>query len=392
MNFLVITLDHQRFDAFGCRGNHLAHTPNLDALLAESMDFTNCYTQAPVCSPARHSMATGRYCHAHGVILNEAMPFSGLHTIAHALKPLGYRRFNQGHVHWRDFDMDNGYEGFWSARGDDFVESLSPAAQRRHEWEYQDITRRQSGGPSPRNREEYWGHDVAQTAIRQMREAVDEGKPFLCWTGFTEPHPPFYPPRDLYERTDQATLELPTNQDQSTHPYVAKKQQEWQHLTEVEKRQVLAGYYGMVALADEYVGKVLRAIRELGVEDETTVILTSDHGDQMWEHDLITKFVMFESSVHVPFAIRVPGQSGGTNSAFVEHVDMFPTICDLAGTPIPVSVQGRSLQPLLSGETPDDWRDAVFSQMGGMKMIRTEKWKLNVYDDKAGELYNCETI
>ena len=99
-NILILMCDHHRFDALSCLGNPLAHTPNLDRLAAGSVRFTNCFNQALVCAPTRHSLATGRYCHAHGVITNRHKPYPGMRTIAHALQPLGYRRFNQGHIHW----------------------------------------------------------------------------------------------------------------------------------------------------------------------------------------------------------------------------------------------------------------------------------------------------
>ena len=94
MNILVLMSDHHRFDALGGCGNPLAHTPNLDRLAAQSIRFQNCFTQSPVCAPARHCLATGRYAHAQGVITNGHKPLPGMFTIAHALQPLNYRRFH----------------------------------------------------------------------------------------------------------------------------------------------------------------------------------------------------------------------------------------------------------------------------------------------------------
>ena len=110
MNILVLMCDHHRFDALSCLGNPLAHTPNLDRLAERSVLFENCYNQSPVCAPARHSLATGRYAHAQGVITNRHQPHPGMHTIAHSLQPRRYRRFHLGHMHWTDREMDNGYE------------------------------------------------------------------------------------------------------------------------------------------------------------------------------------------------------------------------------------------------------------------------------------------
>ena len=389
-NVLVLMGDHHRFDALGRLGNPLARTPNLDRLAARSVCFQNCFTQSPVCSPARHSLATGRYAHAHGVTNNGNKPFAPMATIAHALQPLGYRRFQLGHMHWGDPTMDNGYEPLIGLT--QWASSLPKKAYDRWEWEKQAITRRTTAGPSPRNREQFGGYHCARRAVEQMESAVQRGEPFLCWLAFSEPHPPFYPPRDLYERTDQARITLPEQAPASApppHRHILDKRREWEHLTETEIRQMIAGYYGMVALMDEYAGMALDALERLGIRDETIVIWTADHGDQMWEHRLFLKFVMREASVRVPLLIHVPGGKPGLRTELVEHVDLFPTICELLGAEIPSTVQGRSLAPLVDGAPgPSDWRDAVFSQIGNTQMIRTTQWKLVVYDGEPGELFD----
>ena len=391
-NVLVLMCDHHRFDALSCLGNPLADTPNLDRLAAQSVRFANCFNQTPVCAPTRHSLATGQYCHAHGVLTNRHMPYPGMRTIAHALQPLGYRRFQLGHMHRTDRSMDTGYEPWIDENM--WRETMPPKALRRFDWERQAITRRTTAGPSPRTREQYWGYHVATNAIRLVESAVARDERFLCWTAFTEPHPPFYPPREFYDLIDQSRIQLPEQPPPDASPphhKVLRKRREWAHLTEVELRQMLAGYYGMVALVDSYCGMVLDALDRLGIADDTIVIWTVDHGDQMWEHQLFLKFVMREASVRVPLLVRVPGRAPTVRTEFAEHVDLFPTICDLLGAETPDTVQGRSLAPLLGdGPAPPDWRDAVFSQIGNVQMVRTARWKLNVYAGQPGELFDVE--
>lgn len=391
-NILVLVCDHHRFDALGCMGNPLARTPNLDRLAARSVRFTNCFNQAPVCAPARHAMATGRYTHAHGVLTNRHPPHPGMVTIAHALQPQAYRSVCLGHMHWTDPDMDTGYEDYIPFKV--WEEDMPPEVLRRWAWEDQGVTRRTTGGPSPRTREQTPGYHLAQHTIRQIESAVAQDRPFLCWTAFLEPHPPFYPPRSYYEQIDQTQIQLPQQappDSPSPHPYIESMQQEWAHLTPVEIRQVIAGYYGLVTLVDECCGMILDTLDRLGIRDDTIIVWTSDHGDQMWEHQLFTKFNMYDASVHVPLLIDVPGTSPAVREDLVEHIDLFPTLCDLAGVQIPNTVQGRSLQPLL-GESPApaDWRDAVFSQIDTLQMIRTKNHKLNVYDGIPGELYDLQ--
>jgi len=112
----------------------------------------------------------------------------------------------------------------------------------------------------------------------------------------------------------------------------------------------------------------------------------------MWEHELFLKFNMHEASIRVPLLIDIPQSDPGVRSELVEHIDIFPTICELVSATLPRSVQGRSLTPLLSNDpTPEGWQNAVFSQIGDIQMVRTEEWKLNVYDESPGELYDLKS-
>jgi choline-sulfatase len=391
MNVLVLMCDQVRYDALECHGNPYVHTPNLNRLAAKSVRFENAFTQSPACAPARHSLATGKYPSGHGVLSNHDNPSGDLFTVAHALQPLNYRRFQVGNMHWKG-DFDSGYEPLTSSKID--LSLLSEQAVKVREWESLSMTQRRTAGPSPRKKDEYWGYQVAQQSIRQLTEAVEKGEPFLSWTTFFEPHPPFYPPTEYYARRDQSLLPLPEQMPEAAPApcdYILKKRQDWSHLTSVEKRQMIAGYYGLLELADEYVGMVLDAVDRLGIADDTMIIFTSDHGEQLGDHDLFMKFVLREGSVHVPLMIYHPKLQPGSRKQLVELIDLFPTICDLTGAKIPNDIHGRSLRPLLEDEqTPEDWRTAVLCQFGTHTMIRTDEWKLNVYDGQPGELYDLQ--
>lgn len=398
-NVLVIMGDHFRHDAMRWTGNPVAHTPNLDQMAAGSVRFRNCFCQSPVCSPARHSLNTGQYAHRHGVVANGLEPYDGMFTLAHALKPHGYRCTHRGHMHWVG-DSDNGYEpkGTGWIGNDEFGRSVSEAARERMKAESATPVRRTTGGPGPRTAEEHGGHYVMTKTIEDIRESVQAGKPFLAWAAFSEPHPPWYPPVEFYRLIDTASIALPAQAPEGAaqpHPIMANRRREWAHLTEYEVRQIIAAYYGLVALLDSCVGRILDTLDQLGIADNTIVVWSSDHGDQLGEHGLFLKFVMRESSVRVPLMIRLPERISQDRSELVEHIDLFPTICNLVGVDVPDTVQGHSLTPLLgSGPAPADWRDAVFSQIdhcdiqANVEMIRTEEWKLNLYDGRPGELYD----
>ncbi|MDF2714403.1 MAG: sulfatase [Paenibacillus sp.] len=390
MNILVIVCDELRHDALECAGNPYVHTPNMNRLAARSVRFENAFTQAPVCSPARHSLASGKYPHAHGVLANGQQPFEGLYTVDQALKPHGYRGLQIGGV------PKNGRPGSGFETNDYKPDAkfLSEEVLKLYEWENQSLTRRRTGGPSPRTKEEYKGYQAAKYAIRLITDAVEKGDKFHCWVNFAEPHPPYYPPKEIYARFDQGKFEVPEELPDSApapHRSITEKQMEWSHLTHVEKRQIMAGYYGLVELADEYVGMVLDTLDRLGVAGETMIVFTADHGEQLGEHNLYTKFVMREASVRVPLLISLPQLKSGVRSQLIEHVDLFPTLCDYADAPVPAGIHGRSLRTILeTGETPADWRTEVFAQIDDHRMIRTEQWKLNEYGGEPGELYNLQ--
>jgi arylsulfatase A-like enzyme len=408
-NILVLMGDHHRHDAMGWTGNPVAVTPNLDRLAQDACRFTNCFNQSPVCSPARHSINTGQYAHRHGVLHNHVFPYEGMTTIAHALAPAGYRCYHAGHMHWQGA-QDNGYEPpcteGWVGR-EEKDESWSAYARNRRAQENQFLIRVTTGGPGPRAPEQFGGHYVAQKTIEHIEEAVAAGQPFLAWGAFSEPHPPWYPPRAFYEMIDKDRITLPPPVPEGTRDeqgYVQLRARLWEHLTEYEIRQIIAAYYGLNALMDSYVGRVLDAVDRLGIADDTIVIWSSDHGDQLYENGCFLKFITREASVRVPLMIRIPGRSGGVRDELVEHVDLFGTLCDLAGVATPDAVQGETLTPLLGdAPAPEDWRTAVFSEIEApgvremtskdgrgprITMIRTADWKLNAHDGVPGELFD----
>jgi arylsulfatase A-like enzyme len=387
MNILVLICDQLRFDALECNGNSYVSTPNFNRLAARSVQFASAYTSAPICSPARHSLISGLYPFAHGVLNNEMKPSGPLTTVADQLNALGYRSIHVSAVP----EKGNSKYGFESVKPKNLMELLSEEDKKRVEWEHTGPIRRRSAGPSTRPTELHKGYLVAEKAVELIEEAAAKNENFHMWIGFSEPHPPFYPSRPFFEKFDQSQFKLPGEMPETApapHSYVTKQQQEWSHMTDDQKRQMFAGYYGLVEMADQFVGKVLDTVERLNLLEDTLIVFTADHGEQLGDHGLYLKFVMREQSVHVPLMFSHPSFTPAIRSELVAHVDLFSTLCDMAGAEIPGHLHGRSLRPLLEGEpTPSDWRKEVISQMETRLMLRTAEWKLNVYDGGPGELY-----
>ncbi|CAG7620489.1 Choline-sulfatase [Paenibacillus solanacearum] len=388
MNIVVIICDQLRYDALQCNGNPYVQTPNLNRLAERSVQFTSAFTSAPICSPARHSLISGVYPFAHGVTDNETKPAKPLETIAHKLHTAGYRS-----AHITAVPEKGGFDhGFDTVRPQNLNDILSEQDKSAVAWENSKAVLRLTAGPSTRTKEQHKGFLVAERAVQFIEEAADNGETFQLWVGFPEPHPPFYPPKPFFDQFDPSKFNLPDELPETAtppHPFITNRQKEWSRLTDAEKRQMLAGYYGLVEMVDQFVGMVVDAIDRQNMTEDTLIVFTSDHGEQLGEHGMYFKFVMRESSVHVPLMFSHPRLKPGVRHELAAHVDLFPTLCDMAGLDIPEHLHGRSLKPLLESEAaPDHWRTEVIAQMENRFMIRTDTWKLNMYDDEPGELYH----
>ncbi len=389
MNVIVITCDQLRFDALSINGNTHVSTPNLDRLAKLSTVFTRAYCQSPLCAPARHSILTGKYPHHNGVMDNSDYPFEGMYTIGHALKPLGVRRLQAGNMHWRGF-VDHGFEPLICSRLN--KNELSPGAYKRISWEENEVTRRTTAGASTKKASDYWGYQVGMAYPMQVGEVVERGESFLSFACILEPHPPFFPPEEIYRSIDQAKIPIPVqvpDGNPAPHKSITNRQKEWAHLTDVEIRQMIAGYHGMVVLSDNHVGMILDTLDRFDLWKDTMIILTADHGEMLGEHNIFLKQVLRENAVHVPFMVYHPDIAPGSCDAFVEHIDIFPTICDYFNADKPAGLDGRSLLPLLKEKRePDGWRTDIFSEIAGDRMLRTNEWKLYIYKDGGRELFD----
>jgi choline-sulfatase len=383
--------DQHRFDAISFRGHAHLKTPHLDSLVARSRDFTAAYTQSPVCAPARYSLATGQYVADHGVCFNSINPRYPVRTIAHQLSAVGYRCFQAGHMHWSEETTDTGYAPLISR--EDWLNSLPLTWRERFEAEHQNAFIRTSmGGPSPLPESAFWGTYVAKKTSEFIDTALDDEVPFFAWASIYEPHPPFFPPAEVYRKYIEQDICIPKVEDKGSprDPAQEKRRGKWSHLTDHEIRQMMAGYFGMVEVADRSVGSIIGFLDKRGILENTWIIWTSDHGEQLYDHGLFLKFCMYEESVHVPLTIAGPGIPAGVETALVEHVDLFPTLCEVAGLDVPETCSGRSLLPILQspGVVPPDWRDRVYSQINDLEMVRSRDWKLVTRAGKPVELYD----
>ena len=403
-NILLIHVDQHRHDCLGVDGHPAAHTPHLDRLAAEGVNFTHAFCPIPICMPARTSLLTGVYATQHGCLANRGTegyrPMDPqLPTFSQALKAGGY---------WL------GYVGKW--------EVGTPAAPQEFGFdEYVAdkgyLTWRREQGLPPLPTKNGWFGEVdpgvtpdqsalgwgADHTIRLLKQAAARQEPFFIRWDPNEPHLPNVLPEPFASLVaPDAVPPWPSFPDALVgKPYIQRQQLRTWGLEGwgwKEWAPIVARYLGEVALIDHQVGRVLHALDELGLAERTLVVYTSDHGDLCGGHGMIDKhYVMYDDVVRVPLLLRWPGHlpAGRTVDTLVTAaLDLAVTFCAAAGLPQPATFQGRSLLPLAAG-VEDTGRDAIFATYHGnqfglysQRMVRTQRWKYVWNATAEDELYD----
>ncbi|MGC9348938.1 MAG: sulfatase-like hydrolase/transferase, partial [Anaerolineae bacterium] len=364
-NVVVFFTDQQRWDTTGVHGNPLDLTPNFDRMAMNGTHCFNACTCQPVCGPARASLQTGRYALDTGVWRNGLALPGEERTLADYFKEAGYTTGYIGKWHLADGDPvrreQQGNYDYWL--GANVLEFTSEP--------YDTVMYDKEGQPV-----KLPGYRVdAETdaVIRYIDEHQDE--PFFLFVSYLEPHhqnriDDFVPPEGYRERyqnrwipPDLAAL------GGSTHQHIA-------------------GYFGIIKRLDEALGRILDALKSLGLDEDTVVLYTSDHGNHFKTRNSEYKRSCHESSIRIPTALIGPGfDGGGRIQELVSLVDLPPTVLDAAGIEVPASMHGRSILPLVRGEA-QDWPEEVFLQISEAQVgraIRTHRWKYCVSaPDKQG--------
>lgn len=383
-NVLVICADDHAAYVTGAYGNKQVRTPNIDRLAAGGIRFERAYCNSPVCTASRQSFFTGRYPRTIGVTqLKTALPDSEV-TLAETLDRAGYATAGIGKMHFNS-DQKHGFAvridtpeyRAWLAQQSK-VDSFDFPAQPP--WRpFKDPARiwlNAEALPIAEADARMEGTYYAQQAARFLEQPHD--KPFFLMVSFYEPHSPFRFPLEYRGRHQAAqfTAPLPGPEDDAQIPAV------FRNLSPADKQGIAAAYYTSVEYMDKNVGLVLDALERSGQSQDTIVVYLSDHGYMLGQHGRFEKHTSYEEAVRAPLVIRYPRRigAGRVSRAFVELVDLVPTIHSLCNFPQSGPLQGRTLMPLLAGKTTKH-RDYVVVEYAPNEeaMIRDEYWKL-VYE------------
>lgn len=411
LNVLFIIVDDLTATAVSSYENKVCQTPNIDKLASGGVRYTRAYCQYPVCGPSRASFMFGYYPSAtktYGYVSGRANMGPDKKSWSQLFKDNGYYTARVGKIYHMDIDDhikgENGEddEASWNER----YNSQGPEWKAPGEGE---LVQGNPDGTLPIKGGNVMtivkadGDDLvhsdgktAQKASELIRKHKDA--PFFLAVGFFRPHVPFVAPKPYFEPYPYEEICLPdkVEGDWDDIPerginYVTSVNGEMN--VEQEKKAV-AAYYACVAYMDAQVGKVLNTLKEEGLEDNTVVIFTADHGYHLGEHSFWMKVGLHEESARVPLIIRVPGKKPAVCNSFAELIDMYPTIAELAGLQVSEHLQGKSLVKTLD-DAKYEVRDMAFSvtQGGRSALLRTDKWAYIQYDEDAGagiELFDME--
>jgi arylsulfatase A-like enzyme len=335
-NVLFLMADQWRAQATGYAGDPNVKTPHLDRLAARSANFVNAVSGLPVCSPCRASLLTGQRPLTHGVFLNDVPLNPRATTIAKVLKMNGY---------------DTGFIGKWHVDGHGRVRFIPPERRQGFDyWKALECTHDYNNsvyyadGPTKRVWPGYDAFAQTEDARRYLRAHAKGKKPFALFVSWGPPHNP-YPtaPRKYRAMYDPARLKLRANV-----PAAAAQ----------AARRDLAGYYGHCTALDACVGELWKTLREAGIEENTLLVFTSDHGDMLGSHNLSRKQKPWDEAIRVPLVLHLPRQLGTRGrklTAPINTEDLMPTMLGLCGVAIPRSVEGIDYSGHARGEkNPSD--------------------------------------
>lgn len=414
-NVLLVMTDTHRSDAIGAYGNPLIRTSNFDKLAAGGVRFTNCWSQHPVCMPARATIFTGRYPGAHRVRSNGVrLPAAEL-TLAEQMRRNGYTTFGAGKFHFTPHYAGSvptmathpgtwyGFEEFHTGEDGRLGEQAEWIKREHPQWagKPDDVVPRELHNTG-------W---VANHTRDFLQRAARTGKPFFAFASFVDPHQPYNPPAPystMYKETGIPRPLLRAGEHNTRPRHIADFVRQYAQLNASVLRQRTQSY-GEVTFIDDALGGIVETLDQTGLRDNTLIVFLSDHGDMLGDHSLFFKGPYhFRQCASVPLIVSWPSrvQKEKVVDGFVQQVDIMPTILALAGLEIPEGVQGRSQSPVLTTATSDTGYRDILIEYGvsgahapaandldinspDLWTLRTAEWRMSYYPRlQTGELYN----
>ena len=390
-NILLIIVDDLRPE-LGCYGKKVIKTPNIDRLAQQSVVFTKAYCQQSICNPSRTSLLTGKRPESTKVwdLATHFRTHSpDLVTLPQYFKQNGYQAVNIGKI-YHDFLPDpvswsrpeqviSGVQLYQNPKTQERMQQLNEAAKamgKSQQWITSTLR-----GPATESfdapESQYWDGGITDTAIQMLQEFKSK-TPFLLAVGFIKPHLPYSAPQKYWNMYDPLKIPLPKN----TYPpkgaplfamnemYELACYEDFTHiakptertLSESQVRHLKHGYYACVSFIDAQIGRLCDELERSGLRENTVIVLLGDNGYKLGEHGSWGKKTNYETDTRSVLIISLPqaAVNGKSSPALVEFVDIYPTLCDLAGLERPSHLEGTSMVPLLT-EPERPWKIGAFS-------------------------------
>lgn len=399
MNVLFLCVDDLR-PQLACYGVNYLSTPNLDRLAASGTLFERNYCQYPVCGPSRASLLSGlRPTATRFRKWNQRVDVDcpGILTLPQHFRENGYITERLGKVfHDLDDCKDAWSDGAWIPDG---VLGGSPGAYALEA--NQALAREKEHGPAyesaPVADGVYGDGQISARTIEELKRLSAQDKPFFLAAGFLRPHLPFNAPDRYWALYDKEKLPIAANPkppENVSKEFLTEFGELRNYrgipkqgpLTEDQNRTLVQGYCASVSYMDAQIGAVLDEVDRLGLRDNTLIVFWADHGWQLGEHGFWCKHTLFEPSLRTPLMVSGPGVLKGQRSTgLVENLDIYPTLCELAGLPIPPHVQGRSFVAQLR-KPGAPGKEAVFSRFDQGDSIKTDRYRYSEWRDKDGKV------
>jgi choline-sulfatase len=402
-NVLLIMSDEHNPKFLGCAGHPFIATPHLDALARRGTRFTSAYTPCPICVPARAAFAVGRPVHEIGYWDNADAYDGATPSWHHLLRESGHRVASVGKLHFRLTGEDHGFSEeiipmhIYEGKGDLLGLIRDDMPQRGNSKKMIAMA-----GPGE-STYTFYDKDICSRAQVWLHEqaARKDAKPWVLFVSFVAPHFPLTAPPEHYYRYWRQHLPMPklyARELRPKHPYIVDYSRNFNYddyfESEADVKKALSGYFGLVSYLDENIGKVLAALRETGMAEDTVVMYTSDHGDNLGARGLWGKSTMYEEISGVPLLLAGPGiPAGKVVDTPVSHVDAFPTIMEVAGERMPAGFPGIALSRIIQGEKPDRTVLSEYHGMGsstGAFAVRVGRWKYVHYAKYGPQLFDLE--
>ncbi|MBB3944286.1 choline-sulfatase [Rhizobium skierniewicense] len=408
-NFLILMVDQLNGTFFPDGPADFLHAPHLKALAERSVRFSNSYTASPLCAPARASFMSGQLPSRTRVYDNAAEFASDIPTYAHHLRSAGYYTGLSGKMHFVGPDQLHGFE-------ERLTTDIYPAdfgwtpdytkPGERIDWWYHNLGSVSGAGVAEITNQMEYDDEVAYHATRKLYDlsrGLDD-RPWCLTVSFTHPHDPYVARRqywDLYDdcpALDPQTGPLPfAKQDPHSQRLLEACDHRAFEITPEQVRRARQGYFANISYVDDKVGEIMDVLKRTRMDDNTTIVFLSDHGDMLGERGLWFKMCFFEGSVRVPLMISTPGWSAKHVDTPVSTLDVTPTLCSLAGLDITALkrwTDGEDLSGLAQQSTkrsPVPMEYAAEGSIAPLVAIRDGRYKLTICENDPPMLFDLET-